>query len=207
MGTPAVTQFDYAVIAILAFSALVGFWRGAAREIVTVLAFVLAALSALFGLRYVAPIGRAGIDPDWAGEVVAAVAVFLVVYIVLRLMGAALARRVKDSQVMGPLDRSIGLGFGLVRAVVFLGALNLLFHAATPSDRIPPWISQATLYPMTTAAGRALAAVAPKGLAMARRAKPAVDEVVKDSAGDRRQPQGYDARERHTIDILVEKAR
>jgi membrane protein required for colicin V production len=202
-----VTQFDYAVLAILALSALVGFWRGAAREIVTVMAFVLAALAALFGLRYVAPIGRGAIDPDWAGEVVAAVVVFLAVYIVLRLMGAALAQRVKDSQVMGPLDRSIGLGFGLVRAVVFLGALSLLFHAATPPERIPPWISKASLYPMTTAAGRALAAVAPKGLAMAKRARPAVDDAVRDSRGDSRNPQGYDARERQSLDILVEEAR
>ena len=201
------TQFDIAVLAVLAISGLLGFARGAARETVTVMSFLLAAMAALFGLRYVGPIGRAAINPDWAGEVVASLAVFLAVYIVLRLIGAALARRIKDSQVMGPLDRSVGLAFGLVRAVVFLGALNLLFNAATPPERVPTWISGATFYPMTTAAGQMLAAFAPKGLDMAKGFKPTVEKAVNDGAGDSRKRDGYDAQERHTIDILVEKSR
>ena len=53
------TQFDYIVIAILAISGIVGFIRGAAREVVTVLAFLLAAMAAMFGLRFAGPIARA----------------------------------------------------------------------------------------------------------------------------------------------------
>ena len=201
------TQFDYAVLIILAVSALVGFVRGAAREMVTVLAFVLAAMAAMYGLRFAGPVGRSLIDPDWAGNVAAVVAVFLVVYILLRLMGAALARRIKDDQVMGPLDRSVGLGFGLLRGFVFLGAMNLLFNAATPPERIPPWISGAATYPLTTVAGRVLATFAPKGVDVAGRLKPALDKAVKDGAGDRPAAGGYDAREREGLDILVEKSR
>ena len=201
------TQFDYAVLIVLAISALVGFVRGAAREMVTVLSFVLAAMAAMYGLRYAGPIGRSLIDPDWAGNVAAVVAVFLVVYIALRLMGAALARRIKDDQVMGPLDRSVGLGFGLLRGFVFLGAMNLLFNAATPPERVPPWISAAATYPMTTAAGRVLAAFAPQGMGVAGRLKPAFDKAVKDGAGDSPDRGGYDARERKGLDILVEKSR
>jgi membrane protein required for colicin V production len=201
------SQFDYAVIAVLAISAIVGFIRGAAREMVTVLSFLFAAMAAMFGLRYAGPIGRAAIDPDWAGNVAAVVVVFLVVYIVLRLLGAAVARRIKSTQVLGVLDRSVGLGFGLVRALVFLGAMNLLFNAATPPERVPAWISEAKLYPLTTAAGRVLTTFAPKGVDMAGRLKPAFDKATKGDAGDTGVRGGYDARERRRIDDLVEKSR
>lgn len=199
------TQFDYVVLMILGVSALAGFLRGAAREMVTVLAFLLAAVAAMFGLRYAGPIGRAAIDPDWAGNVAAIVGVFLAAYIVLRLLGAALARRVQDDHIMGPLDRSVGLAFGLVRGFVFLGALNLFFNAATPPERAPTWITQAKFYPATTAAARLLVAFAPKGLDLAGRLKPAFDQAVRDGAGDSTARGVYDARGRS--DGPVEKSR
>lgn len=201
------TQFDYIVIGVLALSALFGFIRGAAREVVTVIAFLLAAMAAMFGLRYAGPIARAAINPDWAGNVAAVVVVFLAVYIVLRLLGAGLVQRVKDTEVLGALDRSVGLGFGLVRALVFLGALNLAFNAATPPERVPTWISQAKLYPLTTACGRLLAAFAPKGMDLAGRLKPTFDKAVDDGARDSGAAGGYDARDRREIDDLVEKTR
>ncbi|MDP3176205.1 MAG: CvpA family protein, partial [Phenylobacterium sp.] len=143
----------------------------------------------------------------WAGDVAAVLATFVVVYIVLRLFGASLARRIKGAEVLGMLDRSVGLGFGLVRALVVLGAFNLFFNAATPPERVPRWISGATLYPLTTAAGRVLITFAPKGRDLAGRLKPAFDDAVSDGTRDTPAREGYDARERGDIDDLVEKAR
>jgi len=201
------TQFDYAVLIVFLVSAVVGFARGAAREVVTVLAFILAAMAAMFGLPFVGPVARKAIDPDWAGNVAAGVGLFLVVYVVLRLLGGGLVRRVQRTQVLGALDRSIGLGFGLVRAFVFLGVLNLLFNAATPPERIPAWISQAKTYPLTTASARLLAAFAPQGKALAGRLKPSLTHVVHDGARDSAAAGGYDARDRKQIDDLVETSR
>lgn len=201
------TQFDILALALLLVSAAVGFFRGAAREMLTVLAFVFAAVISLFGLRFSGPLARAAINPDWAGNVVALVGVFLVAYIALRFLGAGLARRVQRTEVMGTLDRTVGLGFGLIRALIILGAFNLLFNAATPPERVPRWISGAALYPLTTAAARVLTAFAPQGLLMADRLKPAFEDAVQDGAGDRTANEGYDARDRGAIDELVEKSR
>lgn len=201
------TQFDFLALALLLVSAAVGFARGAAREMLTVLSFLFAAMIALFGLRFSGPPARAAINPDWAANVVAVVGVFLVAYILLRLLGAGLARRIKETQVVGAFDRTVGLGFGLIRALIILGAFNLLFTAATPPERVPTWISGAVLYPLTVAAGRVLTTFAPKGVDMAGRLKPAFDEAVRDGAGDRKPAGGYDARQRGEIDDLVEKSR
>lgn len=197
------TQFDWIAIALLLVSGLAGFMRGAAREMVTVVAFVLAAVIALFALRFSGPLGRDLINPDWAGNVAAILVVFVIAYIVLRLLGAALAQRVQSTQVLGILDRTIGLAFGLIRAVVVLGAFYLAFTAATPPERTPRWITGAALWPLTKAAGETLKTFAPKGLDMAGRLKPAFEETARDIG----RGEGYDARERGGIDDLVEKSR
>ena len=201
------TLFDIVALLVLATSAGVGFFRGAAREMVTVLALVLAAGAAVFGLRFSGPILRHAVHPDWAGNVAAVLLVFVVVYIALRLIGGRIASQVQATEGLGVLDRSIGLGFGLVRALVVLGAFNLVFNAATPPERVPKWISGAALYPLTSAAATVLKAFAPKGMDMADRLKPALTDAVREGTRDPNPEQGYDAGERSRIDDLVEKSR
>ena len=90
------TFFDFAVLLLLLVSGLVGYVRGFTREVVTVGAFLGGALAALFTLRFTRPIGRALIDsPAWAGDVSAFLVMFLVTYILLRLLGARLHMRVR----------------------------------------------------------------------------------------------------------------
>lgn len=203
--------FDIIVLAILLTSAAFGFFSGATREMVRALSFLLAAVIAIYGLRWTAPFGRELIDPDWAGTVVAGLVVFIAVYATMRITGGAMARGVQNTHVLGVLDRSIGLGFGLLRALVVLGALHLAFQAATPPDRVPKWMTGAAFYPMTSAAANLLKAFAPKGLDMADKLAPSIGEAVRDGSatdrGDSRDARGYDPRQRSRLDDLVEKSR
>lgn len=203
--------FDIVVFGIVAVSALVGFFRGAVREMVTAFAFILAAIAALYGLRWTGPIGRQLIDPDWAGAVGAVVIVFIVVYATLRITGGRLAQGIQDIQVLGFLDRSVGLGFGLIRALVVLGAFHLVFHAATPADRVPRWMTGSMAYPMTTSMAVVLKTIAPKGLDVAGKLRPALEGAVRDGAatggGDSADRRGYDPAQRGGLDDLVEKSR
>jgi len=202
-----VTQFDLLVAALLLISAAIGFIRGAAREIAALVALVGAAAFAVFGLPVFSPLVRHVVHPDWLGAVATLVLVFLVTYILLRLVGGALARQIQQSNFIGTLDRSIGLAIGLARGLIVLGALNLMFNAATPKDLQPHWITGATTWPLAQNMGRLLTALAPSGLDIAGRLKPALDRAVGDALGDRTKTDGYDARQRGEIDDLVEKSR
>ena len=203
--------FDVIVLSIFLISAGFGFWQGATREMVGVVAFVAAVAAAVYGLRFTGALGRRLIDPDWAGTVAALVLTFILVYATLRLLGAGLARRIKETQVLGMLDRTIGLGFGLVRAFVFLGLFNLAFTAATPPSLTPGWLTGSTFYPLTETAGQLLRRLAPKGADMAGKLTPALTKAVHDGSAkpsrDLGRDGGYDARERGQIDDLVEKSR
>ena len=202
------TQFDFIAGPLLLVCAIYGFTRGATRELMTVLAFLFAAILSVFALRFTAPAGRALIDPDWAGVGLALLFVFGLAYIALRLLGANLERRVHETQSMGMLDRAVGTGFGLIRALVLLGGFSLLFHMATPPDKAPRWVTSALFYPVSEASGRILKAFAPSGLAMARTGAPKVEEVVRTGVGaPKASEKGYGARERDAVDDLVEKTR
>lgn len=203
--------FDIIVLAVLLTSAAFGFFSGATREMVRALSFILAAVVAIYGLRWTGPIGRDLIDPEWAGTVLAGLVAFIIVYATMRITGGAMVRGVQGAHVLGVLDRSIGLGFGLLRALVVLGALHLAFQAATPPDRVPKWMTSAAFYPLTGAAANLLKAFAPKGLDMADKLAPSIGGAVREGSatdrGDSRDAQGYDPRERSRLDDLVEKSR
>lgn len=194
-------------LTLLAVSGGVGFFRGAVREMATVLALLVAAAAALWGLRFSGPLLRGMLEPVWAANVAAVLLVFVVIYIALRLIGGRIANRVQATNVLGFLDRVIGAGFGLIRSLVVLGAFHLALTAVAPPERIPQWIAGAALYPLTQAAGEVLKAFAPRGLDVADRLRPAITDAVRDGAGDPPSEEGYDVRARDDIDDLVEKSR
>lgn len=201
------TLFDFIVVLILAVSALVGFVRGATREVVTVLAFILAVLVSLLALRFSGPLFRGAIDPDWAANGLAILVVFAAAYILLRVAGGAMTRGVHSTRALGTLDRAVGVGFGLIRGLVLLGVFNLAFNAATPAERVPRWIKDAALYPLSSFSARLLIALAPQGSAVAGRVAPVLEKAVKDGSRDRPAGKGYDGRSREDMDALVEEQR
>ncbi len=193
MGLGDISQFDLIVLALLAVSGAVGFARGAVREVVALLALFVAGAIAIFGLPVFGPMFRKAVQPDWLGTAAALVVVFGIAFIALRLIGAGVSRQVKNTQGLGFLDRSLGLLIGLGRGLLVLGALFLMFNAATPQDLRPEWITKARTWPLASTMGNLLVRLAPQGLDLAGRLKPAFDRAVSDGSGDRTATDGYEA--------------
>jgi membrane protein required for colicin V production len=134
------------------------------------------------------------------GTAAALALVFIVAYVVLRLIGTGIARRVQRTNLLGALDRTVGLAIGLARGLIVLGALYLMFVAATPKDLQPRWITKAALWPAAQAMGRLLTEAAPKGLDIAGRLKPVFDRAAEEPTGDRTVTDRYHARGRDEMD-------
>jgi membrane protein required for colicin V production len=177
----AVNEFDLITICLLGVSGLIGCIRGAAREVMTILAFVLAAVIALYGVRYVGPMFRHAVHPGWAANGLAILVVFVVVYVGVRFAVARLSDNLRHIDSVSLLDRLLGLGFGVVRGLALLGAFQLLFNAATPGARTPDWMEQAKLHPLAVDSGHALALLAPQGSALAKQFAPTVEHAVAES--------------------------
>lgn len=210
------TLFDLIIVVIVLVSALIGFTRGAVRELVTVFAFTLASMAAIYLLPIVGPLFEGMMKPAWAAKAAAVVVVFVVAYIALRLAGGWVTSKLHSEAALGTLDRMIGTAFGVVRALVFLGLFYLVFNVATPPELVPPWISNAKLLPVAKVSASALQSIAPKTLTERGPLGPSLDRVVGDDDPDSAQTSrrnsnrsgpGYDKRSRDDIDALVEKTR
>jgi membrane protein required for colicin V production len=174
-----VTAWDVFSILILLASGAAGWIRGGTRELLTLLSFVLAAFIALIALPFSAPVGKALIDPDWAGTLMAALATFLLVYFGVRIFGSTLSRRAQAHPHLGGIDRVFGIFVGLTRALVLLGAIHLVVVAAMPGERTPRWLGEASLYAVSAGAARSIQFVLPGIGRGADALAPVVDSSVR----------------------------
>jgi membrane protein required for colicin V production len=205
------TLFDIIAVLILGVSTFVGFVRGALREVSTVIAFVLAVVIAIIGLRLTGPLARAAVHPAWAATGVALVVVFLAAYIALRVLAASLTRGIHSVRALGAADRVAGSGVGLARGLVVLGVFYLAFNLAPPPSGTPAWIANAKLYPLARACAGALRTLAPKGSALAGRLTPALANAVgsgsESADGGQSDQSGYDAPADKGLNDVADKSR
>lgn len=173
------TGFDAFAILVILASAGAGWVRGATREVVTLLSFVLAAIIALVSLPVTARMGRTLIDPDWAGTIFAALVTFLVLYFGIRILGSSLSKSAQAHPQLGTLDRGFGIFIGLGRAMVLLGAIHLVIVAAMPGERTPRWLSEASLRPLSSGAAKIIQTVLPGIGRGADALAPVVDSSVR----------------------------
>jgi membrane protein required for colicin V production len=170
--------FDLAAGLVLIVSALVGWFRGGVREVAGLVALALAAVTAMFALRFTGPIARHALHPVWLANLAAILIVLVALYLVLRVLASAISRRLHAAAALGSLDRTAGAGVGLARGLVALGLANLAIGALTPPDRSPEWIRGARLFPVSAMAADGLKAFAPRGAAIARKVAPAVQTAI-----------------------------
>ena len=170
-----VTQFDIVVLVLLLISAAVGFARGAMREIAALIALVAAAAVAIFGLRRAAPIAHRFIHTEWLALAATLIALFLVTYVLLRLIGGA-------DRGPDPEDPLPGRARPQRRAAHRSGARA--DRAGRPEPDVQrrhaqghpaaSWIVGAATWPLAQDMGRMLTALAPKGLDIAGQAEAGV---------------------------------
>lgn len=117
------TAVDWIALAILAGSLVLGLMRGFIREAFSLAAWVVAFLAARIFSPAVAAV-IPGIDQEGLRQAAAIVVVFVAVLVLAQLLGAALAKLMQAAG-LGSVDRSLGMLFGVGRAVVILILLTL----------------------------------------------------------------------------------
>lgn len=179
---------DIIVIAVILSSGLFAFARGFVKEALSVVAWVGAALAALYALPYTTPLAARFLPPGAVAEGAAAFAVFLVALLVLSIATSAVSRRVKESS-LSAVDRTLGLIFGLVRGVVLVCLAYIALSWVWPADKQPQpaWIAGARTLPLLATGADRLRGLVPA--AYREKAQSTADETrraaeqMKEAAG------------------------
>jgi membrane protein required for colicin V production len=156
--------FDLIAGALIVISALVGYQRGAVREVVGLCAFALSALATLALLPITTKIAGKVFHPHWVAMVAAVVVGFAVVYLAIMLLSRWVSSGLSRQTLLGGLNQAVGLCVGAARALVLLGLFALVFDRAIPEGLQPPWVTGAFFYPLAGESGRVMARLAPAGL-------------------------------------------
>ncbi len=113
------TWLDWALLAVLLVSALVGLWRGLVYEVLSVMGWVLAFVLAQ---TWAEPVGRL-LPMDGAAEPLRLAAGFALVFIAVAFtagMFSWLVKKLVAAVGLRPVDRLLGGVFGVLRGVVIL---------------------------------------------------------------------------------------
>jgi membrane protein required for colicin V production len=154
------TALDILVILLLGGGALIGFIRGFVHEALSLFAWVTAIVALkLFHtslkLWLAEPVGT-----EAGASVSAFVLLFVPSYVGMKLLAGYLGGASRRS-VLGPVDRLLGGGFGIIKGLILATFLFLLANLATdltygPEADRPGWMTSSRTYPLLNASGRSI---------------------------------------------------
>jgi len=150
---------DMVVIGIIALSTFVGLLRGVTREVLGLFGWAGAILAVLYGLPTFRPLAREYISNPAIADIVLSALIFLIALIVLSLLSRLIANRVQGS-ILGGLDRSLGLIFGVMRGGFFVCLIYLLGILLTQGE-LPQSVQTARSEPFLESGARLIQHIIP----------------------------------------------
>jgi membrane protein required for colicin V production len=142
------TGFDYAVLAVLGISLVIGILRGLVRELIMLGGWIAAFVLATGFSGQLAPFLPESFGP-LLGQIAAFVLIFIGVLIVSGLAGLLLALLTRTAG-LGALDRTLGAAFGTLRGALIV-VMAVLVGGLTPLPREPFWRDAVFSGPFETA--------------------------------------------------------
>ncbi|TCT00635.1 CvpA family protein [Paralcaligenes ureilyticus] len=136
------TSFDYIVLATLGVSAFLGLLRGLVKEILSLIAYMVAFVAAIWWGPRVTGWVAAYIDNGLLRTAAAYAAVFIVVLLLVGLVNVTLGTLIRKTGLT-PADHGLGALFGLLRGLLIV----LILVAAAGYTELPkePWWRDAQL--------------------------------------------------------------
>jgi membrane protein required for colicin V production len=160
---PALGWVDLAMLGVVAFSALVGIWRGFTFELLSLAGWFLAYIAARWLQPWAAgelPIGEPG---SLLNQGAAFACVFIVALVVWGFVARGISALIKRTP-LSPIDRLLGAAFGVLRAAIVLLVFATLI-GYTPAARSPAWRESAGAAILEEAL-RALLPLLPEGVVL-----------------------------------------
>ena len=154
------TGLDIFVVLLLGGGALVGFVRGFIHEVLSLFAWVVGIVALKM---FHAPVAESLLEPVGSEAGAAAVAfglVFLPTYVAFRLFARVVGGKARRS-MLGPVDRILGGGFGMLKGLIGATLFFLLAHLAIdivhgPDSERPEWMVSSRTYPLLNASSEAI---------------------------------------------------
>jgi membrane protein required for colicin V production len=156
------TAFDVGVGILVLISAILATARGLTREVLSLATWAGSAAIAAYMYFNHTEFARSLIAEPIVADIATVLVSFIVALIVLHLITMWIADLVVDSKI-GPLDRTLGFIFGIVRGVL-IAVVVVIFGVWLLSPNIPTWAAESKSLPILQDFGDSLIGMLPEDL-------------------------------------------
>jgi membrane protein required for colicin V production len=137
-----ITLLDFILIGVMLVSALLAMIRGFMREVLSIAAWVIAAVATLYAYSKLLPYAKTYFNNDIIAAAVVIGGTFIGTLIIVSVITVKFSDMVLDSRV-GALDRTLGFLFGLGRGLIIVVVAFLFFAWLVPPRTQPSWVANA----------------------------------------------------------------
>jgi membrane protein required for colicin V production len=137
-----ITLLDIVLIVVMLISGLLAMVRGFMREVLSIVAWVLAAAATLYAYAKLLPVATGYFNSGIVAKAVIIGGVFLTTLVVVSIVTVRISDMVLDSRV-GALDRTLGFLFGLGRGLIIVVVAFAFFEWLVPAKSQPSWVTDA----------------------------------------------------------------
>ena len=154
------TALDIIVLFLLGSGAAFGFLRGFVQEALSMIAWVLIILAVyMFHTPATAALAEA-VGSDSGAAVLAFLAFVIVIFALGKWIAKSIGAKSRKS-LLGPIDRVLGFGFGMLKGLIIATLIFLFFVMGydlvygADAGR-PEWMTNSRTYPLLNASGEAM---------------------------------------------------
>jgi membrane protein required for colicin V production len=153
------TVFDIIVLLIVCVAAIGGFMRGFVQEVLSLMAWALAAFAIRFLHTDLTAFLYGYLGTPSTAAVLAFALLLLIPYAAMKLIARVAGRSTRNS-VLGPIDRVLGFGFGALKGVIIVvmafSVLVLGYDTVWGPTGRPTWMLTARTYSFVNSAADAM---------------------------------------------------
>ncbi len=157
------TWLDIVLIVIMLISAVLAMMRGLTREVLSIVAWVTAAIVAYLVYDPFLPLAVEYIQPEILAKGVLIGGSFFAILIAISLVVILVTEVLLESRI-GALDRTLGFIFGLGRGILLVAVAFLFFSSLVPQQNYPQWVQSARTMPLLQDTGKMIVELLPKGM-------------------------------------------
>lgn len=173
--------FDLFVFGVLGLSALLSFFRGFLREVLSLGAWVGASVITLYTFPHVTELMKPHVASEGVASGFATMGTFMLALMAISLFNRLILRYTKSSSEIGLLDNGLGLIFGVFRGALLISLGYFVMTMTMKKEDYPEWIITAKSQPYAEKGAALIASVAPEYFASITPPKdktPALDKAI-----------------------------
>ena len=209
------TALDVTVLLLIGLGGLAGLARGFVTEILSLFAWVAALFAVHFIYPFARPLAIHLTGTEAGGSILAFTGIFLIAFLIFRSVAQQLGSRTRNS-VIGPLDRLLGLGFGLFKGLIGAAVIYLVlgfgYDVIDAGGPRPGWIESGRTKPLLELTSKTMvefvqARTRHSPVTGPDNSAPDVTTATKPRHDDKsKHDKGYDPAQRGALDRLLDRA-